>query len=50
MSSRGQEANPNPNPKSDVRNDPLPINTNGDAITLKKGTAAMERWQLFSTG
>jgi hypothetical protein len=28
---------------------PLPINTDDSAVTWRKGTAAREKWELFST-
>jgi len=28
---------------------PSPINTDDSAVTLRKGTAAREKWELFST-
>jgi len=28
---------------------PLPINTDDSAVTWRKGTAAGEKWELFST-
>jgi hypothetical protein len=33
---------------SEERNDPLPINADDDVVPVEKGTAAVERWGVFS--
>ena len=34
---------------SDDRHQPLPMTTDDSAVTWRKGTAAREKWELFST-
>jgi hypothetical protein len=34
---------------SDERHQPLPMTTDDSAVTWRKGTAAREKWELFST-